>query len=113
MDEELRVISERRARKEKDVLSRELDSYTDLQLQNQATAATLDLDRNLGASQIMSSTNLPRKLRNIDRDYEVSSHRQLPRQFSTEYLEKYSGYSPKGGSKRPDSGGPLRNAGHN
>jgi hypothetical protein len=50
---------------------------------------------------------------NVDRDYEVSSNRQLSKQFSTEYLEKYSGYSPKGNSKRPDSGGALRNAGHN
>jgi hypothetical protein len=100
------------------MLSRELDNYDALHLQNQATAATLNFDNreyNLGASHIMSSTNLPKKLKNIDRDYEVSSNRPLVKQFSTEYLDKFGSYSPKGGSRRPDRpmSGALKNAGHN
>jgi hypothetical protein len=86
MDAELKELGERRARGgQQDFLGRELDRYEEsggsaatmgqaygLGLRNQETAATLgDLD--LGGTTLMSSTNLPRKLRNIDREYEIST----------------------------------------
>lgn len=77
MDEELRLISQMRNQKQKDYLSKELDRYDDLNLRNQDTAATLNFEKDfkMGPSLIMSSTSLPQKLKNIDREYEVSKKR--------------------------------------
>lgn len=117
MDSELKDIAQKRARKEQDYLGREIDRYDELGggqaygqlgLRNQETAATLgDVDL-LGGTNLMSSTNLPRKLRNIDREYEISSKNLksmgVHKQFSTEYRETYQSYSPRGGyqdEKRP------------
>ena len=96
MDSELKDIAQKRARKEQDYLGREIDRYDELGggqaygqlgLRNQETAATLgDVDL-LGGTNLMSSTNLPRKLRNIDREYEISSKNLksmgVHKQFST------------------------------
>ena len=107
MDEEIRLISNQRL-KEQDFLSREMDKHDDLVLRNQDTAAT-----DLGFSQLNSSSNLHKRMKNHDREYEVSNRRprHLHKQFSTEYLDKFGSYSPRNGN-RPDSGA-LRNAGHN
>lgn len=71
MDEELRQISARRHRKDQDVLSREMSRYDDsLYLRNQDTAATLTLDRD-----ILGSTAIAKRLKNLDRDYEISNRR--------------------------------------
>jgi hypothetical protein len=101
MDEEIKLISNQRL-KQQDFLSREIERYDD---RNQETAATEDL----AFSQRMSSTNQHRRIKNLDREYEVSRNSK-PKQFSTEYIDKFGSYSPK--NTRPDSS-TLRNAGHN
>jgi hypothetical protein len=92
-----------------------------LGLRNQETAATLG-DIDYGGTNLMSSSNLPRKLKNIDREYEISDRNlrkiSLTKQFSTEYHGSYGMYSPRGGQRdRPSSEAQnqsaLKNAGKN